>query len=67
MPSIGMLRFQLLALKGSAGILLRSGRGNEAVPRLRTIAQIDLRDSPGSPPVLEVVDRQSAAAPEPLD
>jgi hypothetical protein len=67
MRSMGMLRFHLLALKGSAVILLRLGRVSEACTRLRTIAQVDLRDALGALPLLEVVDRQSAAAPEPLD
>ncbi len=67
MRSMGMLRFHLLALKGSAVILLRLGRVSEACTRLRTIAKVDCRDALGALPLLEVVDRQYSAAPEPLD
>ena len=67
MRSMGMLRFHLLALKGSAVILLRLGRVSEACTRLRTIAEVDCRDALGALPLLEVADRQYAAAPEPLD
>ena len=48
MRSMGMLRFHLLALKGSAVILLRLGRVGEACTRLRTIADVDRRDALGA-------------------
>jgi hypothetical protein len=67
MRSMGMLRFHLLALKGSAVILLRLGRLSEARARLKKIAEVDTRDALGALPLLEVIDRQYAPAPELLD
>ena len=55
MKSIGMLRFYLLALKGSAVILLRLGRLDEARSRLEKIAELDERDLLGVLPLLEVI------------
>jgi hypothetical protein len=65
MRSMGMLRFHLLALKGSAVILLRLGRLSEARVRLTKIAEVDIRDALGVVPLLEVIDRQFD--PEPID
>jgi hypothetical protein len=67
MRSMGMLRFHLLALKGSAVILLRLGRLNEARARLKKIAEVDTRDALGVLPLLSVIDRQYAPAHELLD
>jgi hypothetical protein len=67
MRSMGMLRFHLLALKGSAVILLRLGQIGEACCRLRTIACVDQRDALGARPLLEIIDRQYAPLTEPLD
>ncbi|MCM8611871.1 hypothetical protein [Accumulibacter sp.] len=67
MRSMGMLRFHLLALKGSAVILLRLGEIGEACARLRTIAGVDQRDALGARPLLEVIDRPYAPLTETLD
>lgn len=58
MRSIGMLRFYLLALKGSAVILLRLGRLAEARSRLEKIAELDERDLLGVLPLLKVIDEE---------
>lgn len=55
MRSMGLLRFHLLALKGSAVILLRLGRLDEARLRLAKIAEVDERDVLGVAPLLEVL------------
>lgn len=55
MRSMGLLRFHLLALKGSAIILLRLGRLDEARLRLSKIAEVDERDALGVAPLLAVV------------
>ena len=46
----------LLALKGSAVILLRLGRLDEARLRLAKIAEVDERDALGAAPLLAVID-----------
>jgi tetratricopeptide (TPR) repeat protein len=56
MRSIGLLRFHLLALKGSALILLRLGRSEEARHRLEKIAEIDARDALGAAALLAAID-----------
>lgn len=58
MRSMGMLRFHLLALKGSAVILMRLGRLAEAHARLEKIAEVDTRDALGALALLSVIDRQ---------
>ncbi len=55
MRSMGLLRFHLLALKGSAVILLRLGHLNEAQRRLEKISEIDERDALGVAPLLAVI------------
>jgi tetratricopeptide (TPR) repeat protein len=55
MRSMGLLRFHLLALKGSAVILLRLGRLDEARLRLAKIAEVDERDVLGVAPLLDVL------------
>jgi hypothetical protein len=55
MRSMGLLRFHLLALKGSAVILLRLGHLDEAQRRLAKIAEIDERDALGVAPLLAVI------------
>jgi tetratricopeptide (TPR) repeat protein len=68
MYSMGLLRFHLLALKGSAVILLRLERVDEARLRLRKIAEIDERDALGVIPLLALIDvRQSKAEEEIAD
>ena len=64
MRSMGLLRFHLLALKGSAVILLRLGHLDEARLRLAKIAEVDQRDALGVLPLLAVIDdqRQSTAS-----
>lgn len=63
MRSIGLLRFHLLALKGSAVILLRLGRIEEARHRLEKIAEIDERDALGANALLATIaERESATA-----
>ncbi|MBI5109339.1 MAG: hypothetical protein HZA62_11380 [Rhodocyclales bacterium] len=63
MRSIGLLRFHLLALKGSAVILLRLGRIEEARHRLEKIAEIDERDALGANALLATLAaRESATA-----
>ena len=64
MCSIGLLRFHLLALKGSAVILLRLGHLDQARLRLAKIAEVDERDALGAAPLLAVIaarQEQSAA------
>jgi tetratricopeptide (TPR) repeat protein len=68
MCSMGLLRFHLLALKGSAVILLRLERLDEARLRLRKIAEIDERDALGVIPLLALIAaRQNKAAEEIAD
>jgi Flp pilus assembly protein TadD len=55
MRSMGLLRFHLLALKGSAVILLRLERLDEARLRLNKIAEIDERDALGVGPLLALI------------
>lgn len=55
MRSMGLLRFHLLALKGSAVILLRLGHVAEAKERLTKIAEIDERDALGVTSLLAVI------------
>lgn len=55
MRSMGLLRFHLLALKGSAVILLRLGHVDEARARLTKIAEIDERDALGVSALLDVI------------
>lgn len=55
MRSMGLLRFHLLALKGSAVILLRLGHLDEARLRLTKIAEVDERDVLGVTPLLDVL------------
>lgn len=55
MRSIGLLRFHLLALKGSAVILLRLERLDEARLRLIKIAEVDERDALGVAPLLALI------------
>jgi len=63
MRSIGLLRFHLLALKGSAVILLRLGRIEEARRRLEKIVEIDERDALGANALLATIaERESATA-----
>lgn len=63
MHSMGLFRFHLLVLKGSAVILLRLGQVEEAKQRLAKIAEIDARDALGVAPLLAVVEtRQQEAA-----
>ncbi|MBK9022262.1 MAG: hypothetical protein IPL72_20770 [Sulfuritalea sp.] len=61
MRSIGLLRFHLLALKGSAVILLRLGRIDEARHRLEKIAEIDERDALGVSSLLATLAAREAA------
>ena len=55
MRSMGLLRFHLLVLKGSAVILLRLGGLDEARLRLAKIAEVDERDVLGVAPLLDVL------------
>ncbi len=55
MRSMGLLRFHLLALKGSAVILLRLDRLDEARLRLAKIAEVDARDTLGAMPLLAII------------
>lgn len=55
MRSMGLLRFHLLALKGSAVILLRLDRIDEARARLAKIAEVDQRDGLGVAALLAVI------------
>lgn len=66
MRSMGLLRFLLLALKGSAVILLRLGRLDEARTRLSKIAEVDQRDALGVEPLLAVLaERQGLTESQP--
>lgn len=60
MRSMGLLRFHLLVLKGSAVILLRLGRLGEASRRLNKIVEVDERDVLGAALLLAVIAHQSA-------
>lgn len=65
MRSMGLLRFHLLALKGSAVILLRLDRIDEARARLEKIAEVDARDGLGVLPLLAIIaERQQEPAEE---
>ena len=65
MRSMGLLRFHLLALKGSAVILLRLERIDEASARLAKIAEVDARDTLGVMPLLAIIaERQQGTAEE---
>ncbi|PKO84995.1 MAG: hypothetical protein CVU17_01045 [Betaproteobacteria bacterium HGW-Betaproteobacteria-11] len=65
MRSMGLLRFHLLVLKGSAVILLRLERLDEARLRLTRIAEVDERDALGVAPLLALIAaRQEQAAAE---
>lgn len=64
MHSMGLFRFHLLVLKGSAVILLRLGQMDEAKQRLTKIAEIDERDALGVAPLLAVVDGRQQEATE---
>lgn len=46
--SMGLIRFYMLALKGSAYLLLRLGRIDEAMLRLKKIAELDPNDQFGA-------------------
>lgn len=50
-----LLRFHLLAAKGSVIVLLRLGRHAEARARLATLVQLDTRDQLDVKPLLDVV------------
>lgn len=67
MCSIGLLRFHLLALKGSAVILLRLGRLEEARLRLAKIVDVDKRDALGVAPLLALVDGQGELATDSIE
>lgn len=67
MRSMGMLRFHLLALKGSAVIMMRLGQVDEARARLEKIAEIDERDALGVQPILDILKRREDPATELLD
>ena len=60
MCSIGLLRFHLQVLKGSAVILMRLGRLEEASRRLNKIVEVDERDVLGAAPLLAVIAQQQA-------
>ena len=66
MRSMGLLRFHLQALKGSAVILLRLGHLDEARRRLEKIAEIDERDALGVAPLLVVIAERQGSATEEL-
>ena len=55
LASMGLLRFLLLALKGSAVILLRLGELDEADRRLRKIRELDHADVLGVEPLLAIL------------
>lgn len=67
MRSMGLLRFHLLALKGSAVILLRLGRVDEACLRLSKIAEVDQRDGLGVAALLAVIAASQAPAVEEVE
>jgi tetratricopeptide (TPR) repeat protein len=46
--SMGLIRFYMLALKGSAYLLMRLGRIEEALPRLGKIVELDPADQFGA-------------------
>ena len=62
-----LLRFHLLALKGSAVILLRLGRLDEARLRLEKIVEVDERDALGVAPLLDVIAMRLAQAAEEVE
>jgi hypothetical protein len=67
MRSMGLLRFHLLALKGSAVILLRLDRLDEARLRLEKIVEVDERDALGVVPLLDVIAVRLAQATEEVE
>ncbi len=53
--NMAMVRYYLLALKGSGFICLRLGRHNEGVARLRKVVEMDGKDRLGAGAILEVI------------
>ncbi len=56
--SMGMVRFYMLALKGSAYLLMRLGKITEALVRLKKIAELDPGNQFGSRFMLEMAERE---------
>ena len=56
--SMGLIRFYMLALKGSAYLLMRLGRIEEALPRLNKIIELDPADQFGAAFLLRVAERE---------
>ena len=58
--SMGLIRFYMLALKGSAYLLMRLGRIEEALPRLNKIVELDPADQFGAAFLLRVAEKERA-------
>ena len=56
--SMGLIRFYMLALKGSAYLLLRLGRIDEAIPRLNKIVELDPSDQFGAEFLLHMAEKE---------
>lgn len=56
--SMGLLRFYMLALKGSAFLLLRLGRIEQAMPRLNKIVELDPADQFGAAFLLHMAQKE---------
>lgn len=56
--SMGLIRFYILALKGSAYLLMRLGRVEESLPRLGKIAELDPADQFGAAYLLRIAEKE---------
>lgn len=56
--SMGLIRFYMLALKGSVYLLMRLGRIDEAIPRLKKIVELDPSDQFGAAFLLRVAEKE---------
>ena len=58
--SMGLIRFYMLALKGSAYLLMRLGRIDDALKRLRKIIELDPADQFGAAFLYQMAEREQA-------
>ncbi len=58
--NMAMVRYYLLALKGSGFICLRMGRRDEGLMRLKMVAEMDSEDRLGTRAIIQVVENAEA-------
>lgn len=56
--TMGLIRFYMLALKGSAYLLMRLGRIDQALPRLNKIVELDPSDQFGAAFLLRMAEKE---------